>query len=107
MAQHYRIKKKDEPALFKSAQKVVTLARIHKSIFGLGDFESVEYNRKTIQRLSREYCTTVGSTVAFSINPFKLKGKQWKDEGPDLRDRASIECHVNLLGNILSIFVVA
>ena len=106
MAQHYKIKQKDEPALFRSAQKVIDLARIHRSIFGLGDFESVEYNGRTIQKLSEEYCFTQGATTAFAISPFKLKGKQWKDEDPELKNKASVECHITG-SKILAIYVVA
>jgi len=107
MAQHIPIKRKDEPRIFASAQKIGKLARVMRHCGMLEEFKQKEINAKFVSLLSKDYCQgTPSSVMALAIGNYKMQGKDWADE-PYVKDKAGVEAHFNSRGNIVKIYVVA
>lgn len=108
MAQHYRIYEKDEPKLFRSAQRIAKYLMRYNSMTWnhMKAFEKRMVYQKLVQKLTSRY--PMGkATKAFSLGPYYLEDKYWDQrtlDGLNLRRNAYVEVHTDNDGCIIAIY---
>ena len=88
MAQHYPIREKDEPAVFKSIRQIAKSPVLILTWSQMKDFETMMIDTKQVQKLSAEYNP---GGLAFTVYPYTLRNKEWDERdigGTDFRKNA-------------------
>lgn len=105
MAQHYLIREKDEPAVFKSIRQI-TKSLVRILVWSqLKDFEIIMICTKQVQKLPATIYNPGG--FAFTVHPCTLKNKEWDQRdagGADFRKNAFLEVHTDLKGKVKKVY---
>lgn len=104
MAQHYPLKEKDEPEVFKSIRRIAGYVTKSWNWWGLERTGPDYVYRKKVVALPKEY-NPEGKT--FAVGPYNLKDKKWDERrnyGVDFRKGAHLEVHTDLHGNIQAVY---